>query len=374
MSRIRFGTLVSLLLVFATFEVQAQAPTDSVAADSVEPKKKSRFGGLMNKARQVAGNKAVQNMAKGAAANVACTVVPGAAVVSAATGTGPCANAGLLAAVKNGGASSIAATVASNAAGGAAAKAAGKLSGTKGAAAAGALNAAGGKGGISGAAMAAATGAMKSKVGGGMPSAGAMAAAQAAAMKGTGGKSVAGMASAAGMPNGAAMAEAMAAMGALGAAAGAGSSVPTVDFRDLKALMPESLRGMARSEVTGQKTSAMGMTISGAEARYTSADGKAVTIAIADMGSLSGMAGMATYAWASTEIDSERDNGYEKTTKFKGHKALEKYSKQSQSGELTVLVSGRFVVATNGSNVDMDALKSALGAVDLGKLGRLKPR
>jgi len=114
MTRIHLTALTMLLVATAGTPAGAQAPTpppaDSVVKDSVVPKK-SRFGGLMNKAKAVAGNKAVQqaakiagsDMVKGAAMGVACTVVPGAAVVSAATGQGPCANSGLMAGLMSGG-------------------------------------------------------------------------------------------------------------------------------------------------------------------------------------------------------------------------------------------------------------------------------
>ena len=69
------GTLASAHVV------RAQAPpeptTDSATTDTTT-KKKSRFGGLVQKAKTVAGNKAVQGAAKG----VACTVVPGAAALN----------------------------------------------------------------------------------------------------------------------------------------------------------------------------------------------------------------------------------------------------------------------------------------------------
>ena len=89
-------TSMTMLLVaslgssFDSHVVAAQTPKDSAAADST-PKKSGRFGGLMNKAKSMAHNEAIQGAAKG----VACTVVPGAAI-SAATGTGPCANSGLV--------------------------------------------------------------------------------------------------------------------------------------------------------------------------------------------------------------------------------------------------------------------------------------
>ncbi len=89
----------------ATTTPAVAAPTDSAVPDSLKPKKKGRFGGFMNKAKDLANSKAGQQAQKIAnnetvknyATGVACTVVPGAAVASAATGKGPCQNAGLMA-------------------------------------------------------------------------------------------------------------------------------------------------------------------------------------------------------------------------------------------------------------------------------------
>lgn len=165
-----------------------------------------------------------------------------------------------------------------------------------------------------------------------------------------------------------------AAMAAMGAAMGNanGKAIETVDFRELKALLPESLPGMARGEATGEKTAAMGMQISTAQGRYRSAEGSSISLKIADIGSMTGLAGMATYAWAATEYDRETGSGYEKTTTFEGRKAQEKYNTSSRSGELSVMVAGRFVVEADGNNVDMDAIKAALKQVDLGKLENMK--
>ena len=41
---------------------------------------------------------------------------------------------------------------------------------------------------------------------------------------------------------------------------------PVVDFRELKALLPESLPGLKRAEAAGEKRSVMGMTVATAEA------------------------------------------------------------------------------------------------------------
>lgn len=195
MSRTRLTSLTMLLVatVGSLGAAQATPPktqADSVAADSAAPKH-SRFGGLMNKAKQAANSKAGRKAAElahsdavqGAAVGVACTVVPGAAVASAVTGKGACVNSGLMSGLISGNlkgtAASAASGMASNAASGTAAKVLGK-GGVTGAAARGALGAVGESGAISN--MAAQAAAMKIMQGGGANGM-SDAAAAAAAMK-----------------------------------------------------------------------------------------------------------------------------------------------------------------------------------------------
>lgn len=137
---------VGTLAIAPTLGAQTTAPTTDSAATDTATKKAGRFGGIMKKAKAVAGNKAVQGAAKG----VACTVVPGGAV-SAATGTGPCANSGVVGSLMSGNAKAAAAA----AAGGVTATAAASLAargGLTGAAANGVLGAMGGVTGLSNAA------------------------------------------------------------------------------------------------------------------------------------------------------------------------------------------------------------------------------
>lgn len=165
------------------------------------------------------------------------------------------------------------------------------------------------------------------------------------------------------------------AMNALGAAMGGakdGKKVETVDYKALKDMLPESLSGMKRTDASGEKSSAMGMQVSNAEGRYSNDQGAHVTLKITDIGSLTGLAGMAVYAWAATDIDRESDSGYEKTSKFNGYKSHEKWTKSSKSGEISVLVADRFVIEASGDGVEMDALKDALTKLNLGKLEGMK--
>lgn len=168
------------------------------------------------------------------------------------------------------------------------------------------------------------------------------------------------------------MGDAMSALGAAMGAATGGKKVETVDFRELKDMLPESLDGMKRTDATGEKTAAMGMQISSAKATYSGDQGGSVTLNITDIGSMAGLAGMATYAWAATDFDRETESGYEKTTRYNGFKAHEKYDRSSKSGEISVLVGDRFIVAAQGNGVDVDALKGTIGKVNLGKLDGMK--
>lgn len=159
---------------------------------------------------------------------------------------------------------------------------------------------------------------------------------------------------------------------AMGAALGGAQAAEAVDFRELKALLPEDLSGMKRTNAEGERTSAMGFTISKAEARYESDSNANVRITISDVGAMAGVAAMATYAWAAGAIDRETETSYERSVTINGHKGYEKYDRQSSSGEVQVLVAGRFVVEVDGNNMPMDAIKAALGKVDLGKLESMK--
>ena len=177
------------------------------------------------------------------------------------------------------------------------------------------------------------------------------------------------------------MGEALAAAGAAGAtgaaaAAGAlaaGKATDAVDFRVLKELMPEEINGMPRTSSDGEKNSAMGFTMSRAEARYeTQGSNASIRIEISDAGAMTGMAAMAAFAWASMDVDRESETGYEKTTTIKGYRGYEKVDRQTNFAELSILVGGRFMVELEGNEVGIDGLKAALDKIDLGKLEGMK--
>uniref|UniRef100_A0A832G872 Lipoprotein n=1 Tax=Ignavibacterium album TaxID=591197 RepID=A0A832G872_9BACT len=152
-----------------------------------------------------------------------------------------------------------------------------------------------------------------------------------------------------------------------------GKKVNPVDFRDLKSLLPEQIGTLKRTNASGEKSSAMGINISKADADYREEQGnKRIDIEITDLGSVTGLSAFAAYGWYMTEIDKETDDGYEKTFTYKGNKGYEKYNNKYQNGDISVLVAKRFVVEINGDNVSMDEMKAALDMIDIGKLEGMK--
>lgn len=148
-----------------------------------------------------------------------------------------------------------------------------------------------------------------------------------------------------------------------------GKKVEPVDFRELKALLPETIGNLKRSNLEGEKVAAMGMNISNANADYSEAETNvSIDLKITDLGSVSGLSGLAAYGWYMVDIDKENDNGYEKTITYKGNKGYEKYNNEYKDGEISILVAKRFVIEANGNNISMDQLKAAVDMIDIGKL------
>lgn len=152
-----------------------------------------------------------------------------------------------------------------------------------------------------------------------------------------------------------------------------GKKVNPVDFRELKTLLPENLGSLKRTSIEGEKVNAMGMNISHADANYSDQEGnQSINLKITDLGTISGLSGLAAYGWYMVDIDQETETGYERTFNYKGNKGFEKYDNQSKYGEVSVLIAKRFAIEANGNNITMDQIKNVLNVIDIGKLESLK--
>ncbi len=157
-------------------------------------------------------------------------------------------------------------------------------------------------------------------------------------------------------------------------AADSNVSVEPVDFRSLRDLLPSTLAGLPRAEATGEKTGAMGMTISKAEAEYHGDGGPSLDVTITDMGALRGMGMISMAAWTMAQVDKETSDGFERTTKYNGHPAYEKFSgsESSRNGNIQVVVASRFLVEVEGNDMDFKDIKSALESLPIRKLAGMK--
>lgn len=149
-----------------------------------------------------------------------------------------------------------------------------------------------------------------------------------------------------------------------------GKPVEPVDFRELRALLPEQAAGINRKSAKGEKVGMAGMNLSQASGRYDDGD-RRIDIKLVDTGGVLGPMMLASLGLAMVEIDREDDNGYERTSTVNGNKVFEKWKNQSKHGEYKIVVSARFVVEVDGRGLTMDELKAIATGIDLGKLATL---
>lgn len=162
---------------------------------------------------------------------------------------------------------------------------------------------------------------------------------------------------------------AKAAMAALGTALSGGKSVDPVAIEQLKPFVPETLAGLPKKSSNAEKTGALGIMVSKAEASYGDATGKQAMLEVSDTGGASGLMSLAS--WMNVQGEKEDASGSERTQKVNGRIVHERASKTGGENEYTVVLGDRFVVSAKGT-VDLASLKSAVSALDLAKLEAMK--
>lgn len=152
-----------------------------------------------------------------------------------------------------------------------------------------------------------------------------------------------------------------------------GATVAALSPATVKGFLPAELPGFNRTDASAERTQMAGVDICVAEAQYAAAEGDgSIDVTITDVGNLSGPMKMGMTGWAMAQYNRETDTGYEKTTMYNGCKAVEEYDNESKSGALRIFAADRFVVEVRGSDVTMDAIKQAMGKIDLAKLTAAK--
>lgn len=145
----------------------------------------------------------------------------------------------------------------------------------------------------------------------------------------------------------------------------ANGQVAPVDTAKLKELLPPALGGYALSATD---TGAMGPMGKGVSATYTMGD-KSIKLSVVDSAGLGAFAGMA--GAMGMEQSHEDANGYEKTSAVNGQYQQEEWNRKDNHGTFGQQIGGRFFVSAEGEAGSIDELKSAVAAIDQGKLAAL---
>lgn len=149
---------------------------------------------------------------------------------------------------------------------------------------------------------------------------------------------------------------------------GGAPAVKAVDGERLAALLPASVAGLARGEVSTSTGGVGGLEGSEASAEYAAGDSR-IRLQVTDMG---GAAAFGQMASAFNVRHSERSGGrYEKVETVDGRLTMEKYDSESRSGEYSVMIAQRFMVQADGDQVSMPQLRQAVESVGFGRLEAL---
>jgi hypothetical protein len=146
---------------------------------------------------------------------------------------------------------------------------------------------------------------------------------------------------------------------------GGDGAVKAVDPAALQNLLPGAISGWNRTSIESQGGGAAGISGSNARAEFQSGD-QSFSLSVTDMGALGNLATLGGAVNASS--NRQTATGYEKSEMQGGNMVSEKWDTQSKSGSYSVMVASRFAVEANGSAPNIDTLKSAVAAVNLGQL------
>jgi hypothetical protein len=166
-------------------------------------------------------------------------------------------------------------------------------------------------------------------------------------------------------------AQAQAGIKAIGALVRGGKDAVTPIAREsLKALLPDSAGGLARTSREGTTGTFAGIAGSSANAIYGGTDAGTIEMSVADLGNMGGIAAIANIG-ANLQIETASDAGYEKNVDVDGRRVHEKWTNDGKRSELMEIVDNRYAVSVTGTGVDMDAAAGALRSIDIPKFQAL---
>ena len=154
-----------------------------------------------------------------------------------------------------------------------------------------------------------------------------------------------------------------------------GEQVKAVNFRAIREFLPKTAAGIPRENASGETNKFLGYSISKVEGTYKHEDRKKrgqVNIEIVDAASVKAvLLGLAS--WSMMEVDKEDDYGFERTMKYKGGKAYQKWDSKRNRGEFSTLAGDRFVIMIKAREVEMAKIIKIMDDIDFDDLLKLQP-
>jgi hypothetical protein len=134
-------------------------------------------------------------------------------------------------------------------------------------------------------------------------------------------------------------------------------------------LLPATLSGgFARTDTSTAAGGAAGFDFGNAKAVYAKGDAR-ITLSLTDMGAMGALAALGSAF--SANASEETANSYTKVGEVDGRMTMEEFNRETKAGRFAVIVGDRVIVEAEGNGVSMDALKTAVDAVDLGQVEAL---
>ena len=138
---------------------------------------------------------------------------------------------------------------------------------------------------------------------------------------------------------------------------------------DLKSLLPATLSGgFARTDTSTASGGAAGFDFGNAKAVYAKGDAR-ITLSLTDMGAIGALAALGSAFGANAS--EETATSYSKMGQVDGRMTMEEFNRETEVGKFAVIAGDRVMVEAEGSGASMDALKSAVGSIDLGQVEAL---
>ncbi|MFZ1729432.1 MAG: hypothetical protein WBQ23_04110 [Bacteroidota bacterium] len=146
---------------------------------------------------------------------------------------------------------------------------------------------------------------------------------------------------------------------------------PPVSFKILVNYLPKVIDEMPQENARGETATMGEWNYSQASADYNGADGKSATVEIFDYAYI-GMMYAPIKMWLKMKINRESTEGYERTTEVAGFPAYEKYERQGEQSEMTVLVGDRFIITVKTNTMPENMTREIATSMQLEKLAKEK--